>query len=174
MHWLDSTPKQQAPRTPASGPRPNGNPKLDSFEAVMEAMEAELQASRPQTKSKAKAKAQPSALKPTTSAKGKEKEVHREETDKKTRRVRIAEQEKDDSDVDDIEAAMERELRSALGENGADDSDEEGGGGEVSMDYNLIKNFLESFKGQAGMSGPVSNLAGRLQQGWMLPRDSET
>lgn len=170
MHWLDSTPKQQAPRTPASGPRPNGNPKLDSFEAVMEAMEVELQASRSQTKSKAKAKAQPSALKPTTSAKGKEKEVRREETDKKTRRVRIAEEEDDD----DIEAAMERELRAALGENGVEDSDEEGGGGEeVSMDYNLIKNFLESFKGQAGMSGPVSNLAGRLQQGWMLPRDNE-
>lgn len=89
------------------------------------------------------------------------------------RRVRIAE-EADDDEMDDIEAAMERELRAALGENGLEDSDEEGGdGGEVSMDYNLIKNFLESFKGQAGMSGPVSNLAGRLQQGWMLPRDNE-
>ncbi|KAG8747982.1 hypothetical protein FRC10_009734 [Ceratobasidium sp. 414] len=163
MHWLDTPPKQHAPRSPASGPRPNGNPNLDSFEAVMEAMEAELRASR--LKPKAKSNAQPPALKSSTS-KGKEKEVPRSETSN-GKRVRIAE----DDETEDIEGAMERELRAALGENG--DSDEDEGGPEVSMDYNLIKNFLESWKGQAGLAGPVSGLAGRLQQGWMLPRDNE-
>ncbi|KAG8742893.1 hypothetical protein FRC12_015236 [Ceratobasidium sp. 428] len=161
MHWFDAPPKQHAPRTPASGPRPNGNPKLDSFEAVMEAMEAELQASR--SKSKAKPNLQPSALKPSSS-KGKEKAAPSGETGK-SKRVRITE----DEDAEDIEGAMERELRAALGETG--DSDEDEGGPETSMDYNLIKNFLESWKGQAGLAGPVSGLAGRLQQGWMLPRD---
>ncbi|KAG9094035.1 hypothetical protein FS749_013255 [Ceratobasidium sp. UAMH 11750] len=162
MHWFDAPPKQHTPRTPSSGPRPNANPNLDSFEAVMEAMEAELQASR--SKSKAKPNAQPSALKSSTS-KGKEKEGPPETS--KAKQVRIAE----DDEMEDIEGAMERELRAALGEN--DDSDEDEGGPEVSMDYNLIKNFLESWKGQAGLAGPVSGLAGRLQQGWMLPRDNE-
>lgn len=114
----------------------------------MEAMEAELRSS----------KAQPSALKQD---KGKSRAVPSAEEKKANKKVRIA-----DDDEEDIEAAMERELHAAL-----DGSDDEGG--EVSMDYNLIKNFLESFKGQAGASGPVSNLAGRLQQGWMLPRDNE-
>ena len=67
----------------------------------------------------------------------------------------------------DIEAAMEAELRSSLDKGDLDD-DEEGG---EEVDYQLIKNFLESFKSQAGMSGPVGNLVGRLQQGWQLPRD---
>jgi hypothetical protein len=69
----------------------------------------------------------------------------------------------------DIEAAMDTELRSMLerGDGGSDEDDQE----EEAMDYNLIKNFLESFKSQGGLSGPVSNLAGRLQPGWQLPRD---
>jgi hypothetical protein len=68
----------------------------------------------------------------------------------------------------DIEAAMDAELKAALGH---DDDDEVELDGEGNIDYNLIKNFLESFKSQAGLSGPVSNLAGRLQPGWGLPRD---
>ncbi|KAI6031978.1 SGT1 protein-domain-containing protein [Pisolithus microcarpus] len=82
---------------PVSGARPNANPNLDSFEAVMEAMDSEL--------------------KPAL--------------------------EKGDSEDED----------------------------ETPLDYNLIKNFLESFKSQAGLSGPVSNLAGRLMPGWTMPRD---
>ena len=38
---------------------------------------------------------------------------------------------------------------------------------------NLIKDFLESFKSQGGLSGPVGNLAGRLQPGWQIPRDED-
>lgn len=69
----------------------------------------------------------------------------------------------------DIEAAMDAELKSILERGGADDADDDQE--EEPMDYNLIKNFLESFKSQGGLSGPVSNLAGRLQPGWQLPRD---
>ena len=68
----------------------------------------------------------------------------------------------------DIEAAMEAELRASLEREGDEHED---GEGIEEVDYQLIKNFLESFKSQAGMSGPVSNLVGRLQQGWTLPRD---
>ncbi|CAE6530309.1 unnamed protein product [Rhizoctonia solani] len=162
MHWLDDTPKQTTPRAPAIGPKARANPNLDSFEAVMEAMEAELRSS--QTKSNMSAK--PSALK-VPQDKGKGKAVPREGGKKRaSKQVRIAED--DEHGREDIETAMERELREALDEN--ENSDENG---EVSMDYNLIKNFLESFKGQAGASGPVSNLAGRLQQGWALPRDND-
>lgn len=71
----------------------------------------------------------------------------------------------------DIEAAMDAELRAALEteRDGDDDDGDENDGGRV--DYNLIKNFLESFKSQGGLSGPVGNLAGRLQPEWQLPRD---
>ena len=52
---------------------------------------------------------------------------------------------------------MDAELRGLMRE-GDDDDDEPM---DSSMDYNLIKNFLESFKSQGGLAGPVSNLAGR-------------
>ena len=54
-------------------------------------------------------------------------------------------------------------------DNEEDDDDDEG----QPMDYTLMKNFLESFKSQAGLSGPVSNLSGLLDPGWTLPRDSQ-
>jgi hypothetical protein len=164
-----SPPSTHKPREPKPGPRPNVNPNLDSFEAVMEAMEAELTNQKTKTptsvlkgKNKAPTSASAPAPAPTTSptpqrdAKGKGKAKVSFAPD-----VDIA-----DDDID-IEAAMEAELKAAL-ERGDLDSDEEGEGG---MDYNLIKNFLESFKSQGGLSGPVSNLAGRLQGDWTLPRD---
>ncbi len=69
---------------------------------------------------------------------------------------------------EDIEAAMEAELKAALEHGDDEGSDDE----NEPMDYNLIKNFLESFKNQAGSSGPVSSLAGVLQPGLKLPRDN--
>ena len=54
----------------------------------------------------------------------------------------------------------------SLEEDEDEDSDE-----TEKLDYNLIKNFLESFKSQGGLSGPVGNLMGRLQPDWKLPRD---
>ncbi|KAF7339752.1 SGT1-domain-containing protein [Mycena sanguinolenta] len=129
-------------RPPEPGPRPNVNPNLDSFEAVMLAMDEELARSR-----STKSKPAPKASKPQKLDKGKGKAAPIPE--------------------EDIDAAMDSELRAAL-EREDDDDDE----GEEPMDYNLIKNFLESFKSQGGLSGPVSTLAGRLQPGWQLPRDS--
>lgn len=76
----------------------------------------------------------------------------------------------DDGDEDlGIEAQMDAELRAMLERGDAEDPDS--GEEEAPMDYNLIKNFLESFKSQAGLSGPVGNLASRLQPGWTMPRD---
>jgi antitoxin component of MazEF toxin-antitoxin module len=47
-----------------------------------------------------------------------------------------------------------------------DDYDEER---EVTLDYTLAKNLLESFKGQAGTAGPAGTLLARM--GMRLPRD---
>nr|GAT49701.1 predicted protein [Mycena chlorophos] len=130
-------------RSPEPGPRPNVNPNLDSFEAVMRAMDQELSRSRHSKTSKGPTPATPNG-------KGKAKASSVEEVE-------------DDEKEEDIDAAMEQELRAAL-EGGDEDGDEP-------MDYNLIKNFLESFKSQAGESGPVGTLVSRLQEGWQLPRD---
>ncbi|KAJ7462740.1 SGT1 protein-domain-containing protein [Mycena galericulata] len=132
-------------RPPEAGPRPNVNPNLDSFEAVMLAMDEELTRSR---SSKAKP-ASGKAPAPKKQDKGKAKATP------------IAEED------EDIDSAMDNELRAALEREDDGDEDEN----EEPMDYNLIKNFLESFKSQSGLSGPVSTLAGRLQPGWQLPRD---
>ncbi|KAK2044270.1 SGT1-domain-containing protein [Colletotrichum somersetense] len=51
-------------------------------------------------------------------------------------------------------------------DDGEDDDD-----GEVDIDYNLAKNLLESFKGQAGMPGPAGNILGMM--GLQLPRDED-
>ncbi|KAF9452554.1 SGT1-domain-containing protein [Macrolepiota fuliginosa MF-IS2] len=134
-------------REPQPGPRPNINPELDSFEAVMSAMDAELSRLRAPA-GNGKNKAPSSEAAKSDNGKGKEK-AHV-----------IVEDE-------DIEAAMEAELKATL-ERGHDD---ESGEENEPMDYNLIKNFLESFKSQAGLSGPVSSLAGRLEPGFQLPRD---
>ncbi|TFK89759.1 SGT1-domain-containing protein [Polyporus arcularius HHB13444] len=123
--------------------RPQESAPMDSFEAVMKAMDAQLSQARNGQEAEASQNA-------GFEAKGKGKE-------------------KASDDVVDIEAAMEEELRSAL-----EQDESETGDGDVQnaqSDYRLIKNFLESFKSQAGLSGPVSALAGRLQEGWTLPRD---
>ncbi|KAK6064424.1 ecdysoneless-like protein [Seiridium cupressi] len=54
---------------------------------------------------------------------------------------------------------------------GHEDEDEESGDEEVNIDYNLAKNLLESFKGQAGMAGPAGNILGMM--GMKLPRDED-
>ena len=109
-------------------------PNLDSFEAVMQAMDAEL----PRISRRAKMSTSKSAA-----------------TDEST------------SAEMDIEEAMDAELQANLdADNDADDD------GQEHLDYKLIKNFLESFKNQAGMPGPVSNLSSRLHPAWGLPRDA--
>jgi len=126
------------------------NPELDSFEAVMNAMDVELsrlRESTEQTKT-SQTKLFSSASPRVDKGKGKEPDVT------------VGEDE-------DIETVMETELKAALARGEEEDELGQGEG----MDYNLIKNFLESFRSQGGLSGPVSNLAGRLQPGFSLPRD---
>ncbi|OBZ79729.1 Protein SGT1 [Grifola frondosa] len=126
-----------------TNPRSNGDTNLDSFEAVMAAMDVELARTRG-SKQTGNSPAHPIA------------------TDKGKRRSVT-----EGDNAVSIEAAMEAELQGLL-DRCDDDADEDE---NIGTDYNLIKNFLESFKGQGGLPGPVSNLAGRLQQGWILPRD---
>jgi hypothetical protein len=134
--------------------RPNANPDLNSFEAVMQAMDDELQKNRNAQQKKGKTKAPP----PTAKDKGKGKAKEQEPLNPE-----------DEEDID-VDEAMAEELRYILKKDDSDYGEEEGEN-ETPMDYNMIKNFLESFKSQGGLSGPVSNLAGRLEGGWTFPRD---
>ncbi|KAF9474292.1 SGT1-domain-containing protein [Pholiota conissans] len=143
--------RTHTPRVPEPGPRPNVNPDLDSFEAVMRALDEALT-----RKSSNKARAQKSAPQKATIAPPLTRIGKGKETTKAT-----IEDEVEDGDFD-IEAAMAAELKGAL---------EDDWEGDEPLDYNMIKNFLESYKSQQGLSGPVSNLAGRLQPEFKLPRD---
>ncbi|KAJ9104213.1 hypothetical protein QFC19_004030 [Naganishia cerealis] len=133
------------------------NPDLDSFEKVMEAMEAEL----------AKAKAQSA--------------VPTRPTEKPTASANPlpnlpTEEDLEAMDEDDL-IAMDRELRSALKSAGISDdedfdSDEDiddetraglqGLTDDAKGEFKMMKDFLESYKAQAGQSGVVGNLFGRL------------
>src|SRR5205807_374312 len=89
-------------RQPAPGPRPSVNPNLDSFEAVMQAMDTELNRSRQTTlKGKGKAAAVPTKD-PMVTGKGKSKVTS------------IGDDDDDDDDDLDIEAQMEAELKAML------------------------------------------------------------
>lgn len=57
------------------------------------------------------------------------------------------------------------------GKERADEVDEESADEEVDIDYNLAKNLLESFKGQAGLMGPVGTMLADM--GIQLPRDED-
>lgn len=154
------------PEKPAAQPESRArNPNLDSFEAVMEAMDAELQKTRDARKQNKTSEDPPAGQQRSTGAKP-------TQTRKGSTKGKERQASSDSEDDEDVETAMDSELRRALkkGEGGASDSEEDDVEG-TTMDYNLIKNFLESFKSQAGMAGPVSNLAGRLEKGWSLPRD---
>lgn len=81
----------------------------------------------------------------------------------------------DDVDLDafseDDIAAMDRELRSVLKGAGIDPDDSDDDieeVGELDLDqkreYEMMRNFLESFKSQGGESGVVGNLFGRLSE----------
>ncbi|KAI1193491.1 SGT1-domain-containing protein [Nemania serpens] len=107
-----------------------------------------------------------------------------------------AEENEDEDDIRQLTAQMEAELKelgalrlgvkpqgakvltskeSAAVKNkgkGIEQADEESGDEEeVDIDYNLAKNLLESFKSQAGLAGPASNLLGMM--GLQLPRDED-
>lgn len=137
---------------------------LDSFEKVMEAMDAELakakttKRSKPSNESEAPSQSVPKPAQAPNSSQ---------------RLPTLAtEADLDDFDDDDL-LAMDRELKAALKSAGvnSDDEEEEDGDriaevGELDeegrREYRMMKDFLESYKSQGGGSGVVGNLFGRL------------
>lgn len=109
------------------------NPRLDSFETLMTAMDSELQ----RAKTKSTPAAAPSSLADEASS----------------------------SDSEDDIDALDAELKRAL-KGGREDLQS-----EDSINYGMIKNFLESFKAQSGSAGPVSNMFGRLDSDFKMPID---
>ena len=171
--FFDEIPKlattSRAPRPPRTGPRPNANPDLDSFEAVMEAMEKELE----------RLKSRPVELPlkaPLASSRREDKStVPKEKGKGVSPQITVGDDGGDeDEDMEGVEQQMDAELKAALEKDHEVVSSEEDDeiDDEPPMDYTMIKNFLESFKSQQGMAGPVSGLAGRLNgAGWIFPRD---
>ncbi|KAF9535493.1 SGT1 protein-domain-containing protein [Crepidotus variabilis] len=150
----------QNSQLPKHNSKPKANPELNSFEAVMNALDAVLADNKTST-----TPSNPSSI-PTQfnhrlpgSERGKGKQMASIEEEM------VTDDEHNMDDDFDVDAAMEAELKAALQ---VDDD------GEASQDtdYNLIKNFLESFKSQGGLSGPVSNLSGMLAPDLKFPRDN--
>lgn len=71
-----------------------------------------------------------------------------------------------------LEGKGKEVVTGSLQQTGADVPDEDASGDEeIDIDYNLAKNLLESFKGQAGLAGPVSTILADM--GIRLPRDED-
>lgn len=130
---------------------------LDSFDKVMAAMDTEL--------AKATNKKPSAPQKPLTNGNPSKKPLPKLPT----------EADLDDMNDDDL-AAMDRELRAALKGAGVEDDDDDDMGelyaeeakgleGEERREYKMMKDFLESYRSQAGTSGVVGNLFGRLGKG---------
>ncbi|CED84976.1 MADS box transcription factor [Phaffia rhodozyma] len=193
------------------GPKPEAppgaipDPSLNSFEAVMQKMDEELErrksgkgnpsssatAATPSSKPKVEPKNKPKPINSSTnkkqpsspsastastkpSGKGAPSFDFLTASDKPPKNTPVMDSDSDrdmddgesDFDPDDPMLAMDAELRAALlaaGDLGSDD-EAEGLEGDDKIDYNLIKHFLESYKSQGGMAGPVGNLLGRLKQ----------
>lgn len=154
---------------------PLRNPNLTDFDALMEQMESEL--------ARAKGGRAGPAPAPAPSGAGADGEDDDDDGPAPTGKYasrqsrnphseRIVVDSLSDSDDDDGEgdmAAMDAELASLLqGVAGAAGAG--AGGTDTAMDYNLVKNFLDSFQSQGGFAGPAGTLAGRL--GFPLPRDA--
>lgn len=156
---------ESAPPTSAT---PQRNPKLDSFERVMDAMEAELAAKRQVRKGASSNKKSTSTAKPGA-----------ETIPSRLGALESLPTEADLDDMDDNDLiAMDRELRAALkSAGGGDDEDDDVdmlddetrramnslGEGDR-QDVEMMKDLLGSYKAQAGASGVVGNLFGRLNE----------
>jgi hypothetical protein len=135
------------------------NMSLDSFDKVMEAMDAELSKAKSSKRPKGPDVPKPQAQSKPAPAPTKTKSKARPE---------LTEADLDDLDEDDL-AAMDRELKAALKSAGVDSDDDDEGIEEVGQlddegkrEYRMMKDFLESYKSQGGNSGVVGNLFGRL------------
>jgi len=192
--------RREKPREIPEGAVPD--PSLNSFDAVMAAMDEHLartkaanaaaaapapKASKPKATSAPKAKLSKApapapasrAAQTTPSAKlasgSRERDSLFGSTTKPPLSTPVYDSEDDDGsddglgelDPDDPLLQMDAELRAALaaaGDLGSDDEDVDQMDADDQVDYGLIKNFLESYKAQGGMAGPVGNLLGRLAE----------
>ncbi|WVQ80382.1 hypothetical protein IAT38_002487 [Cryptococcus sp. DSM 104549] len=161
-----------APELPLSQESGKPNASLDSFDTVMRAMDDAL--SRPGGSGSAPhptpaASSKPAPAKPPTTA-----PAPRPSTKKPSSSNALpSETTLDDFSEDDL-LAMDRELREVLKGAGVDpdafdDEDEDGEPeeageleGEQRREYEMMRDFLESYKSQGGGSGVVGNLFGRL------------
>lgn len=130
----------------------------------MERMDSELIKSRAPTSSSIPGPPPASSSKPaaTTTKSTKSKPNPRAPTSTQT--PQDPDSSGDEIDSDDIEG-MDEELAELF----KTVSGEDARNGEGTMDYNVVKNFLESFQSQGGFGGPAGNLAGRL--GFPLPKN---
>ncbi|KAH9465544.1 hypothetical protein Pst134EA_013425 [Puccinia striiformis f. sp. tritici] len=76
--------------------------------------------------------------------------------------------EDEDSDVemDDVDQAIHSELADLMKQSGVHLD----GHSHDQPDYSVISNFLESFKSQVGLPGPVGNMAGRIGFDFLSPK----
>ncbi|KAG8759493.1 hypothetical protein FRC14_005781 [Serendipita sp. 396] len=171
-----------AKATSVGGAERSPNPDLDSFEAVMDAMEKELERLKSTPNQRPTSNAYTNQSKPSGKSSSSkvtfldEKGKGKQDIKGKGRTIGTKEEENEgdgDAEMIDMQREMDVELRSKLKrELEVVSSEEEDSDEEMPMDYTLIKNFLESFKAQQGLAGPVSGLASRLQgSDWALPRD---
>ena len=150
-------------RGPEAPERKEGEPNMDlnSFDKVMAAMDAELARIKGPQAPQASSTSQQPAFKSQAKS-------------KKSKNAQSGplpslptEADLDDMDEDDL-LAMDRELKAALKSAGVDDvsDDEIEEAGMLDEDgkreYQMMKDFLESYKSQGGSSGVVGNLFGRL------------
>ncbi|KAJ8296593.1 Protein ecdysoneless [Rhodotorula toruloides] len=149
-------PSASKPAAPPPVREPLRNPILTDFDSLMDRMEAELaqaKSSKPQPTSSANTS--PSSAEPKKKNAARQSDPNRIVVDS------LSDSEEDDDGEPDL-SAMDAELQHLL--------KDLQGQGEGGMDYNLVKNFLDSFQSQGGFAGPAGNLAGRL--GFQLPRDA--
>ena len=169
-HFATDEPSPAAATAAGNPPPPRErlrNPNLTDFDSLMEQMEKELAQARKAGGGGDASKSTSSSSAPTDSSAG-PAGSSRQSRDPNRIVVDSLSDSEDDDDAgpdpngDDL-SAMDAELSQLL-------KGLTGGGDEGPMDYNLVKNFLDSFQSQGGFAGPAGNLAGRL--GFPLPRDA--
>ncbi|KAK4700361.1 hypothetical protein P7C70_g5886, partial [Phenoliferia sp. Uapishka_3] len=171
-------PKTTVPKVPLR------NPNLTDFDALMEQMDAELARSRASaSQSQPSASASDYASTPsssTTTAAPKFTPQFKKPTPKPSAKPSFSKSNSsskpspvvvssDSSDSDSEMQEMDTELAELFKTVGGEGGRPRGEGEDGTVDYNLVKNFLESFQSQGGFAGPAGNLSGRL--GFTLPRD---
>lgn len=151
------------------------NPNLSDFDTLMEQMEKELEEARKKGREATTGGAAAGAGTKSGPAASPAPDSGSSRQSRDPNRIVVDSLDDSDNDEDDADgadpdpsggddsSAMDAELAQLL-------PGLTSGGEGGTMDYNLVKNFLDSFQSQGGFAGPAGNLAGRL--GFPLPRDA--